>query len=67
MGRKPTIQELEALLNNEEDTPIQILPNGEIRAVGQTSSNELGGQKPITMRENLGGEYSMPSLSRAPR
>jgi hypothetical protein len=57
MTRKPTIQELEQLLNSEEDTPIQILPNGEIRAVGQTSPAELGTKKPLTMRENLGGEY----------
>ncbi len=64
MNRKPTIQELEALLNNEENTPIQILPNGEIRAAGQTSSSELGGHKPITMRENLGGEYSAPPVRR---
>jgi hypothetical protein len=54
---KPTIQELEALLNSEEDTPIQILPNGEIREVGQTSTSSLGGKKPLTMKENLGGEY----------
>jgi hypothetical protein len=57
MNGKPTIQELERLLNSEEDTPIQILPNGEIRAVGQTSAAELGTKKPLTMKENLGGEY----------
>lgn len=39
MDRKPTIQELEQLLNSEEDTPIQILPNGEIREVGQTPTD----------------------------
>lgn len=57
MDKKPTIQELERLLNTEEDTPIQILPNGEIRAVGQASGSDLAGKKPLTMRENLGGEY----------
>jgi len=57
MDRKPTIQELERLLNTEEDIPIQIMPNGEIRASGQTSSSDLGGKKPLTMKENLGGEY----------
>lgn len=57
MTAKPTIQELEALLNSEEETPIQILPNGEIRAVGQTNSVELAGKKPVTMKEDLGGEY----------
>ncbi|HXM36985.1 MAG TPA: hypothetical protein VN920_17440 [Pyrinomonadaceae bacterium] len=57
MDKKPTIQELEKLLNSEEDTPIQILPNGEIRAVGQTSAADLGAKKPLTMKEDLGGEY----------
>jgi hypothetical protein len=54
---KPTISDLEKLLNAEEDTPIQILPNGEIRAAGQAGTADLGGKKPLTMRENLGGEY----------
>ncbi len=58
MNKKPSIQELEALLNSEEDTPIQILPNGEIRAIGQTTAAELGGRKPLTMKEDLGGEYA---------
>ncbi len=57
MVAKPTIQELEALLNSEEETPMQILPNGEIRAVGQTNPADLAGKKPITMKEDLGGEY----------
>jgi hypothetical protein len=57
MNKKPTIQELEQLLNSEEDIPIQILPNGEIRAVGHADAADLGGKKPLTMRENLGGEY----------
>jgi hypothetical protein len=57
MDKKLTINELERLLNTEEDTSIEILPNGEIRAVGQTSTSSLAGKKPLTMRENLGGEY----------
>ena len=57
MDKKPTIQELEKLLNSEEDIPVQILPNGEIRSVGQTGGTDLGGKKPLTMKENLGGEY----------
>jgi len=52
-----TVQELQALLQNEEETPIEILPNGEIRPVGQTGSAERGGKKPVTMKEDLGGEY----------
>jgi hypothetical protein len=59
MSKKPTIQELEQLLNSEEETPIQILPNGEIRPVGQTSPAEIGAKKPLTMKENLGGEYGV--------
>jgi len=59
MDKKLSITELERLLNTEEDTSIEILPNGEIRATGQTSpsSPSLAGKKPLTMRENLGGEY----------
>jgi hypothetical protein len=59
---KPTIHELEAILDAEEDTPIEILPNGEIRALGK-GSKELGGRKPLTMREDLGGEYGGSSGS----
>lgn len=58
MGQKPTIQDLERILDQEEEVPIEILPNGEIRAKGQTDAGELGGgKKPLTMREDLGGEY----------
>ena len=53
---KPTLHDLEDILDNEEDVPIEILPNGEIRAVNKGSA-ELGGRKPLTMREDLGGEY----------
>ena len=55
---KPTIAELEAILDQEEEVEIEILPNGEVRAKGQTPEKELGGRKPLTMREDLGGEYS---------
>ena len=57
MGKKPTIQELKTILDREEEVPIEILPNGEIRAQGQTSTTETAGKKPLTMKENLGGEY----------
>ncbi len=53
----PTIKEIEELLKNEEDVPIDILPNGEIRARGTTNPADLGGRKPVTMKEDLGGEY----------
>jgi len=55
---RPTIAQLEAILESEEQVEIDILPNGEIRAKGQTSAQELGGRKPLTMREDLGGEYA---------
>jgi hypothetical protein len=54
---RPTIAELEAILESEEEVEIVILPNGEIRAQGQATAEELGGRKPLTMREDLGGEY----------
>lgn len=57
MSQQSKIDELEKLLNSEEDTPIQILPNGEIREVGHATAAEIGAKKPLTMKENLGGEY----------
>ena len=61
MPRKPTIRELEQLLESEEDTPIEILPNGEIRAREGSDAAERGYKKPLTMREDLGGEYGRRS------
>ena len=55
--KKPTIAELEKLLNSEEDYPIEILPNGEIRAVKKRRKSKT--IKILTMREDLGGEYAM--------
>jgi hypothetical protein len=57
MSKKLSLEELEAVLNSEEETPIQILPNGEIREVGHASPAEVGTKKPLTMKEDLGGEY----------
>ncbi|HWM32070.1 MAG TPA: hypothetical protein VNO69_10290 [Methyloceanibacter sp.] len=57
MSQNSKIDELERLLNSEEDTPIQILPNGEIREIGGATVAEMGSKKPLTMKENLGGEY----------
>lgn len=61
---KPTIAQLEGLLNSEnswtEDATIEILPNGEIRTKGAHTDDELKPfQKPLTFRENLGGEYAV--------
>lgn len=55
---RPTIADLEAILDREEQVEIEILPNGEVRAAGDSTATERGGRKPLTMRENLGGEYS---------
>jgi len=57
---RPTIAELEAILDKETEVEIEILPNGEVRAKGQTPQDQLGGRKPLTMREDLGGEYCSP-------
>lgn len=57
MAKKPTIRELERLLDSDEDTAIEILPNGEIRERGGSDAAERGYKKPLTMREDLGGEY----------
>jgi hypothetical protein len=57
MTQQSKIDELERLLNSEEDVPIQILPNGEIREIGSATTADLGNKKPLTMKENLGGEY----------
>lgn len=54
---RPTIAELEQILQQEEEVPIEILPNGEVRALGSTTAVDRGGRKPLTMREDLGGEY----------
>lgn len=58
MGKRPSISELEAILEREDEVEIEILPNGEVREVDTTTSAERGGRKPLTMREDLGGEYS---------
>ncbi len=58
MGIRPSIAELEAILQHEDEVEIEILPNGEVRAKHETSTADRGGRKPLTMREDLGGEYS---------
>lgn len=49
--RRPTIAELEAILSRDDEEPIEILPNGEVRAAT--------GTRPLTFRDNLGGEYGL--------
>lgn len=52
--RRPTIDELQKILDSDDDRPIQIMPNGEIRQGGEPTE-----KKPLTMRDNLGGEYAL--------
>jgi len=53
--KKMSIAELEALLKQDDEIELEILPNGEIVARGEKIAT--GTLKPLTMRENLGGEY----------
>lgn len=53
--KRMSIDKLEALLNREEETPLEILPNGEVRMLGTKRRTK---RKPLTLRENLGGEYA---------
>ena len=57
MTPRPSIAQLEALLNQEEEVEIEILPNGEVRSKGK--AGDTGDKKPLTYRENLGGEYAV--------
>ena len=52
---RPTIDELEKMLTQDDEREIEILPNGQIR-----TRKASGQEKPLTMKENLGGEYSRP-------
>lgn len=54
--RRPTLDELEGLLKSDEDVALTILPNGEV--VASAEGVDTGGRKPLTMRENPGGEYA---------
>lgn len=59
MAKKPTIKELESILSNEEEKPITMLPNGEIATAEAAAAATASGMKPLTYKENLGGEYSL--------
>ena len=56
---RPTISELEQILDREEQAEIEILPNGEVREKGRTPAAEPVVRRPLTFREKLGGEYAM--------
>ena len=58
-----SIEDLERLLDGEtgddwDSHAIEILPNGEIRCIGGSTEEETAFKKPITLREDLGGEYA---------
>lgn len=51
--RRLTIDELQKILKRDDETPIQIMPNGEIRQGDEPTTKKI-----LTFRENLGGEYA---------
>ena len=55
--QRPTIDELERILKSECDVAIEIAPDGSI-VTREWTDAERAERKPITMRENLGGEYA---------
>lgn len=57
---KPSIDQLERILNQDIDEAIHVLPNGEIRSSNQKRS------KVLTFREDLGGEYSAAAQPAVP-
>lgn len=64
MGNKITIDELEALFKSEEEFPLEISPDGTVRWPTdiEFAYRHFGLEppipKPLTMKENLGGEYA---------
>jgi len=53
---RPTIAQLETLLQRDDEISLTILPNGEV--VQSADGVNTGELKPVTFRENLGGEYA---------
>lgn len=56
-----SVSDLEKLLESEEETPIVIMPNGQIREATDKERQAHRERKPLkvlTMLENLGGEYA---------
>ena len=50
----PSLDQLEVILNNDGDAPIEILPDGEmVRVTGRWSDPV----KPVTLNRDLGSEY----------
>lgn len=57
--KRLSINQLEELLNRDDEALIEIMPNGEIREFSEEEQAKVRStRKPLTMRENLGGEYA---------
>lgn len=53
-----SIDQLERLLDRDDEVMLEILPSGEIREFSELEKAQVRSErKPLTMRENLGGEY----------
>lgn len=59
MGKKPSIAQLQKLLDSDEDVEITILPNGGVVTKEKGAKVKTGDLKPLTFREHLGGEYGV--------
>ena len=56
---KLSIDDLERMFKREDEVMLEILPNGEIREFSEEEKADVRSRrKPLTMRENLGGEYA---------
>jgi hypothetical protein len=56
---KPSIDDLQRMLERDDEVMLEILPNGEIREFSEDEKASVRSKrKPLTMRENLGGEYA---------
>jgi hypothetical protein len=63
---KPSIEDLQRMLEREDEVMLEILPNGEIREFSEDEKAEVRSKrKPLTMRENLGGEYALACAVKA--
>lgn len=54
---KPTIEELERILNAGGDHDIEILPNGEVRSFKKGETRCFGVDSILTAKEPLGSFY----------
>ena len=58
--KRMSIAELEKLLSRDDEVMLEILPNGEIREFSEDEKAKVRSErKPLTMKENLGGEYGL--------